>query len=105
MRGVSQIGPADPNRRGVSVRFNALPDNSTEIRTTRGAIVSPGEVITPDLYVRCFRLCRDAIGEHETQDSQKRQRGKDSHWFHWNVLSVDPCMVNERYLAVVPFYG
>lgn len=52
---------ADPYRRGVAVRFNALPDNSTEIRTTRAAIVSPGEVITPELYVRCYRLCRDAI--------------------------------------------
>ena len=52
---------ADPNRRGVSVRFNALPDNSTEIRTTRGAIISAGEVITPELYARCYRLCRDAI--------------------------------------------
>lgn len=52
---------ADPTRRGVPVRFNALPDNSTEIRTTRGAIISPGESITPELYARCYRLCRDAI--------------------------------------------
>ena len=25
------------------------------------AIVNPGEVITPQLYARCYRLCRDAI--------------------------------------------
>ncbi|MCL4859409.1 MAG: hypothetical protein KJZ93_08380 [Caldilineaceae bacterium] len=47
-----RTGPAekaDPTRRGLAVRFNALPDNSTEIRTTRGAIISPGEPITPEL--------------------------------------------------------
>ena len=52
---------ADPMRRGLAVRFTALPDHSREIRTTRGAMISPGEVITPELYVRCYRLCRDAI--------------------------------------------
>ena len=31
----------------TAVRFNVLPDHSTEIRTTRAAIVNPGEVITP----------------------------------------------------------
>ncbi len=52
---------ADPMRRGLAVRFNILPDFSTEIRTTRAAIVSQGEVITPALYTRCYRLCREAI--------------------------------------------
>ena len=52
---------ADPLRRGLAVRFTAQPDLSREIRTTRGAMVSPGEVITPELYARCFRLCREAI--------------------------------------------
>lgn len=52
---------ADPMRRGLATRFTAMPDYSREIRTTRGALVSPGEVITPELYVRCYRLCRDAI--------------------------------------------
>ncbi len=52
---------ADPMRRGLAIRFTALPDSSREIRTTRGALVSPGEVITPELYARCYRLCRDAI--------------------------------------------
>jgi N-acetyl-anhydromuramyl-L-alanine amidase AmpD len=60
----NRTGPpeiADPMRRGLAVRFNVLPDHSTEIRTTRGAIVSPGEVITPEMYARCYRLCREAI--------------------------------------------
>ncbi len=52
---------ADPMRRGLVVRFNVLPDHSTEIRTTRGAMISPGEVITPEMYARCYRLCREAI--------------------------------------------
>ena len=54
-------GEADPTRRGLAVRFNALPDPARELRSTRGAIISPGEVITPDLYARCYRLCRDAV--------------------------------------------
>lgn len=57
----SEPTQADPRRRGLVVRFNVLPDHSTEIRTTRGALVSPGEVITPEMYARCYRLCRDAI--------------------------------------------
>jgi len=52
---------ADPMRRGLPVRFNVLPDNSAEIRTTRAAIVEQGELITPERYARCYRLCRDAI--------------------------------------------
>ena len=52
---------ADPMRHGLAVRFNVLPDFSTEIRTTRGAIISQGEVITPALYATCYRLCREAI--------------------------------------------
>ena len=52
---------ADPMRRGLAVRFNVLPDNSAEIRTTRAAIVEQGEVITPQRYARCYRLCREAI--------------------------------------------
>lgn len=60
----SRTGPpetADPLRRGLAVRFNVLPDHSTEIRTTRAAMISPGEQITPELYARCYKLCRDAI--------------------------------------------
>lgn len=52
---------ADPQRHGLAVRFNVLPDHSAEIRTTRAAIVNPGEVITPERYARCYQLCRDAI--------------------------------------------
>ncbi|MEZ4613984.1 MAG: hypothetical protein R2867_00520 [Caldilineaceae bacterium] len=62
--GSRRDGPAeeaDPMRRGLAVRFNVLPDNSAEIRTTRAAIVEQGELLTPERYSRCYRLCRDAI--------------------------------------------
>ncbi|NJN82684.1 MAG: hypothetical protein HC802_10705, partial [Caldilineaceae bacterium] len=55
------VEDADPLHRSLAVRFNVLPDHSTEIRTTRGAIVSPGETITPEMYARCYQLCREAI--------------------------------------------
>ena len=61
---VKREGPAeevDPEARSLPVRFNVLPDQSREIRTTRGALISPGEVITPEHYARCYRLCREAI--------------------------------------------
>ncbi len=60
----SRSGPpelADPMRRGLAVRYNVQPDHSTEIRTTRSAIVNPGEVITPEMYARAYKMCRDAI--------------------------------------------
>nr|HMN29247.1 hypothetical protein [Caldilineaceae bacterium] len=52
----------DPFYRGAPQRFNAL----TEQTTARGSVAvaaapQPTEVITPDLYVRCYRLCREAI--------------------------------------------
>ncbi len=81
---------ADPNRRGVSVRFNALPDNSTEIRTTRGAIVSPGEVITPDLYVRCFRLCRDAIRRLPGHEDDLVLVGAVAPWNTQTIYGANP---------------
>ena len=55
------LDEADPLHHGLPVRFNVLPDYSDEIRTTRGAIISPGESITPNLYARCYQLCRTAI--------------------------------------------
>ncbi|HSN78639.1 MAG TPA: M23 family metallopeptidase, partial [Anaerolineae bacterium] len=44
--------------RMVPWRFSAL---DSETRSSRMAVVNPGEVITPQLYARCYRLCRDAI--------------------------------------------
>lgn len=51
---------ADETSRGRMVpwRFSALDEDT---RSARMAIVQPGEVITPQLYARCYRLCRDAI--------------------------------------------
>lgn len=52
--------PPHPSAAGWShpEHFSALlPLN----RSARRNIVNPGEVITPQLYVRCYRLCREAI--------------------------------------------
>ncbi len=81
---------ADPNRRGVAVRFNALPDFSTEIRTTRGAIVSPGEVITPELYARCYRLCREAIHRLPGHEDDQVLVGAVAPWNTQTVYGSNP---------------
>ncbi|MCB0200458.1 MAG: hypothetical protein KDI03_10350, partial [Anaerolineae bacterium] len=57
------VRPADPVSwgRSVSWRFNALEGDDGQPTRSRMAITNPGEVITPQLYARCYRLCRDAI--------------------------------------------
>ncbi|MCD6290925.1 MAG: N-acetylmuramoyl-L-alanine amidase, partial [Anaerolineae bacterium] len=37
------------------------PGVRRDFSTSPAKILDPGEVITPQLYVRCYRLCRDAI--------------------------------------------
>lgn len=86
----SRSGPpevADPLRRGLAVRFNVLPDFSTEIRTTRGAIVNPGEVITPEMYARVYRQCRDAIHRLPGHESDLVLVGAVC---PWNTQSIYP---------------
>ena len=86
----NRTGPpeiADPMRRGLAVRFNVLPDHSTEIRTTRGAIVSPGEVITPEMYARCYRLCREAI---HRLPGHERDRVLVGAVCPWNTQTIYP---------------
>lgn len=51
------VGPTeDPLEHGARERFSAI-----HLTGARAAAASTQEVITPDLYVRCYRLCRDAI--------------------------------------------
>lgn len=90
----TRTGPAeeaDPSRRGVSVRFNALPDRSTEIRTTRAAIVNPGEVITPELYAHCYRLCREAVHRLPGHENDQVLVGAVA---PWNTQSIYPGNAN-----------
>jgi hypothetical protein len=52
---------ADPRYHGAPSRFNTLhPEAAARPRGT-AAVQDGYEVITPDLYTRCFRLCRNAI--------------------------------------------
>ena len=57
--------PGDPYGRGLRERFNAiyqpLPVSDANSRGAAAATVDGFEVITPALYARCFKLCRDAI--------------------------------------------
>jgi murein DD-endopeptidase MepM/ murein hydrolase activator NlpD len=52
----------DPRMRGHPQRFSALRQPEATSRSlVAAASPQPVEVITPELYVRCYRLCRDAI--------------------------------------------
>ena len=82
---------SDPTRHGLAVRFTVLPDHSTEIRTTRGAIVSPGEVITPEMYARCYRLCRDAIHRLPGHEDDQVLVGAVT---PWNTQTIYPGNAN-----------
>jgi len=57
--------PGDPYGRGLQERFNAiyqpLPVKDADSRVAAAATTDGFEVITPALYARCFKLCRDAI--------------------------------------------
>ena len=78
---------ADPMRRGVGVRFNALPRRSTAIRTTRGAVISPGEAITPEMYARAYGLCRDAIRAQPGHEDDQVLVGAVA---PWNTQTIYP---------------
>lgn len=62
---------ADPFKHGAPTRFSALNPPSADdepapaaAEATRSAAIQSvgrGEPITPELYARCYRLCRDAI--------------------------------------------
>ena len=63
-------------RHGLPVRFNdaGLPRNPDDAGGNR----QPGEVITPELYAQCFKLCRDAESCRTT--SQTRSSSVRSPW-------------------------
>ncbi len=57
--------PGDPYGRGLRERFNAIYEPLTakdaDNRVAAAAAADGFETITPALYARCFKLCRDAI--------------------------------------------
>ncbi len=59
-RGLQPAGfvEADPTLRGLPERFNAQKPLPPRPETNDQ---EDGEVITPEMYARCYRLCRDAI--------------------------------------------
>ena len=65
----SSFASADPQLRGLPERFNAQRTAAARLENQRENQDEDGEVITPDMYARCYRLCRDAIHRvagHET---------------------------------------
>ena len=55
----SGFAEGDPTLRGLPERFNAQKPLSPRQETSSQD--DDGEVITPEMYARCYRLCRDAI--------------------------------------------
>jgi hypothetical protein len=53
----------DPFYHGAPGRFSALHPQPAQAAAAPGPAAAPqaAEVITPELYARCYRLCRDAI--------------------------------------------
>ncbi len=56
---------ADNEEPEFPLTYRDLPDRFSALmpgdRSTRRLIVKPGEIITPQLYAQCYRLCRAAI--------------------------------------------
>lgn len=50
----------DPYLQGLPQRFSAIKDEG-QVNGMAAAAAAAEEIITPELYVRCYRLCRDAI--------------------------------------------
>ena len=70
--GPVDIDEADPLRRGSPQRFNAITEQERGVQRSGGdeetlaaaavaAADASGQVITPEMYVRCYTLCRSAI--------------------------------------------
>ncbi|MEZ4866913.1 MAG: M23 family metallopeptidase [Caldilineaceae bacterium] len=60
---ILQIPPDDPFLQGLPERFSAINLPSPQKRSAEAAASATvsEEVITPDLYARCYTLCRNAI--------------------------------------------
>ncbi|HRJ42489.1 MAG TPA: peptidoglycan recognition family protein, partial [Caldilineaceae bacterium] len=52
---------SDPQVRGLPERFNAQRPSTARADAQAESREDEGEVITPEMYARCYRLCRDAI--------------------------------------------
>ncbi len=57
----TSFATADPQLRGLPERFNAQRPPTARTERESGAAEEDGEVITPEMYARCYRFCRDAI--------------------------------------------
>ena len=86
------VRPADPVSWGryVPWRFNALDGEDGGPTRSRMAVVSPGEPITPELYARCYKLCRDAIHRVAGHENDQVLVGAAAPWNTLTPYSGNP---------------
>ena len=83
------VRPQDPVSIGRSVpwRFNALEEGT---RSSRMAILNQGETITPQLYARCYKLCRDAIHSRPGHENDQVLIGSVAPWNNLTKYDGNP---------------
>ena len=81
---------ADPTLRGLPERFNAQrPILSPGARESEGT-EEDGEVITPEMYARCYRLCRDAIHRVPGHEEDRVLMGAVAPWNTHTTYNGNP---------------
>ena len=83
------VRPQDPVSIGRSVpwRFSALEEGT---RSSRMAILNQGETITPQLYARCYKLCRDAIHSRPGHENDQVLIGAVAPWNNLTKYDGNP---------------
>lgn len=83
------VRPQDPVSTGRSVpwRFSALDEGT---RSSRMAILNQGETITPQLYARCYKLCRDAIHSRPGHENDQVLIGSVAPWNNLTKYDGNP---------------
>ena len=75
------------NRAVVPWRFGALDEGT---RSSRMAILNQGETITPQLYARCYKLCRDAIHSRPGHENDQVLVGAVAPWNNLTKYDGNP---------------
>ena len=86
----SSFAGADPQLRGLPERFNAQRPALVRSERENGAGEEDGEVITPEMYARCYRLCRDAIHRVPGHESDRVVIGAVAPWNTHTTYNGNP---------------
>ncbi len=83
----------DPLQHGLPARFNVIrgdvPADAAKQPELRAAVAS-GEVITPDMYARCYRLCRAAIHQIAGHENDQVLVCAVAPWNNQTVYASNP---------------